>query len=139
MYKRKRKIALTCLLAALFNKNNKHKRKIALALLLVVLTIYAACLKPATVSKDDVHLRALAYRKAGLRLLNDGVKQTLSMKYGSPINRKPGVIDVAILIPVTTRKIKTPSLQTLPLMTESIPTIIATVESNFNYKVYVGF
>ena len=146
MYKRKRKIAWTCLLAALFNKKNKHKKKIALALLLIVLTIYAACLKLATVPKDDVHtvpkddvhLRALEYRKAGLRLLNDGVKQTLSMKYGSPINRKPGVVDVAILIPVTTRKIKTPSLQTLPLMTESIPSIIATVESNFNYKVYVG-
>ena len=121
---------------------DRHKRKIALVFMLVVIAIYAAfsikAFQPTTVSKDDPQWRAQEYRKAGLRLLNDGVKQTLSMEDGSPINRKPGVIDVAILIPVTTRKIKTPSLQTLPLMTESIPSIIATVESNFNYKVYVG-
>ena len=110
----------------------EHKRKIALALLLVVLTIYAglyviqsstinnAFQKTATVSKDMFW----------------GAKQILIMGEGS--DRKSGVIDVPILIPTTTNNVKSPSLKTLPLTTESIPSIIATAESNFNYKVYVG-
>ena len=48
----------------------------------------------------------------------------------------PGVI--ALLIAATTRKITSPSLETLALTTRCIPSLKATVEPGFIYRVYIG-
>lgn len=47
-------------------------------------------------------------------------------------------IDIAILIPTTTRTIKSPKLENLSLMTLCLPSIVATMESVYNYTVYIG-
>ena len=112
-----------------------HRRQIACGLLLVVLTIYAW-----------LFWRALNYSKTGLHQLNDVIERTIGRApcrrnasgNVSLSNRAPGVFNVAILIPTTTNMIKYPSLQNLTLMTECLPSIIATVEPRFNYKVYIG-
>jgi len=47
-------------------------------------------------------------------------------------------MDIAILIPTTTRNIKSPKLEKLSLMTFCLPSIVATIESVYNYTVYIG-
>ena len=131
----------------------EHRREIALALLLIALTIYAAlyAIQRSTTIKtyqkttnvtNDAFWGALNYRTTGLQQSNDNVKHISSIEdkglVDSHSNRKSGVTDVAILIPSTTYKIKYPSLQNLTLMTECLPSIKATVEPKFNYKVYIG-
>ena len=131
----------------------EHRREIALALLLIALTIYAAlyAIQRSTTIKtyqkttnvtNDAFWGALNYRTTGLQQSNDNVKHISSIEdkglVDSHSNRKSGVTDVAILIPSTTYKIKYPSLQNLSLMTECLPSIKATVEPKFNYKVYIG-
>ena len=131
----------------------EHRREITLALLLIALTIYAALYaiqrsttikayqKTANVTKD-AFWGALNYRTTGLQQSNDDVKHISSIEnkgiVDSHSNRKSRVTDVAILIPSTTNKIKYPSLQNLTLMTDCLPSIKATAEPKFNYKVYIG-
>ena len=147
--------------------NEQRKRIAAIALLWVAVTTYAVLYavqsstiinfyqKTTTVSKDTFW-KVLNYSKKGLQQLNDGIKQILSMGntsvigvkqilstenasvVGSPSEKEAGVIDVAILIATTTNKVKNPTLQTLTLTTECLPSIIATAESIYNYKVYIG-
>ena len=130
-----------------------QRGKIVIAIVLVAITLYVvlyviqrsiittAYQKTATMSIVKF-LRALDYSKAVLYHLNDGIKEIEdggnASVIGNPSNGKSGVIDVAILIPSTTNKIKNPSLQNLSLMTECLPSIIATAEPRFNYKVYIG-
>ena len=131
----------------------EHRREIALALLLIALSIYAAlyAIQRSTTIKtyqktenvtEDAFWGALNYRTTGLQQSNDDVKHISSIKdtglVDSHSNRKSGVIGVAILIPTTTNKIKYPSLHNFTLMTECLPSIKATVEPKFNYKVYIG-
>ena len=47
-------------------------------------------------------------------------------------------IDIAILIPTTTRTMKSPKLEKLSLMRFCLPSIVATMESVYNYTVYIG-
>ena len=51
---------------------------------------------------------------------------------------EPGLVDIAVLVPATTRKIKSPSLKNLSLTKICIPSIIATAEPNYHYKIYIG-
>ena len=131
----------------------EHRRKFVIALGLVALAVYAvnyvvqsstiitADPKTAIVSTEKFS-RALNYSKIGPHQTSNGVKQILGRGYTSvidnPSKRKSGVIDIGILIPSTTNKIKNTSLHGLTLMTECLPSIIATVEPKFNYKVYIG-
>ena len=122
----------------------KHRRKIAaMALLLVATTIYVVLYtiqsstisniyqKTATASRETFW-RTLELSKDGLQQLNNGI-------IGKLIDKEPGfIVDVAILIPTTTNKIKNPSLQKLSLMADCLPSIKATVEPLYNYKVYIG-
>jgi hypothetical protein len=47
-------------------------------------------------------------------------------------------MDIAILIATTTRNIKSPNLEKLSLMRFCLPSIVATMESVYNYTVYLG-
>ena len=47
-------------------------------------------------------------------------------------------MDIAILIPTTTRNIKSPKLEKLSLTTFCLPSIVATIESVYDYTVYIG-
>jgi hypothetical protein len=47
-------------------------------------------------------------------------------------------MDIAIFIPTTTRKMKSPKLEKLSLMIFCLPSIVATMESAYNYTVYIG-
>ena len=131
-----------------------QRRKIASVLLLLTLTtsiyvswyaIYSQTFvnvhKKKVILSNDAFGKALDFSKTGVLQSIDGVKMIPSSRdadvIGSPSERKSRVT-VAILIPTTTNRIKNPSLQKLTLMTESLPSIIATAESIYNYKVYVG-
>ena len=131
-----------------------QKRKIVSVLLLVALTtsIYASwnaiqsqtfvnAHKKKIIMSNDAFGKALDFSKTGVQQLIDGVKMIPSSRdagvTGSPSVRKSRVT-VAILIPTTTNRIKNPSLQKLTLTTDCLPSIVATAESIYNYKVYVG-
>jgi hypothetical protein len=43
-----------------------------------------------------------------------------------------------MLIPTTTRNMKSPKLEKLSLMIFCLPSIVATMESAYNYTVYIG-
>ena len=62
----------------------------------------------------------------------------LPIKTDASSIRESGRLDVAILIPATTNKVTNPSLDTLTLTTTCIPSIIATAEPQYNYRLYVG-
>ena len=47
-------------------------------------------------------------------------------------------MNIAILIPTTTRTIKSPTLEKLSLIRFCLPSIVATMESVYNYTVYIG-
>lgn len=47
-------------------------------------------------------------------------------------------MNIAILIPTTTRTIKSPKLEALSLMKFCLPSIVDTMESVYNYTVYLG-
>jgi len=47
-------------------------------------------------------------------------------------------MNIAILIPTTTRTIKSPTLDKLSLMRFCLPSIVDTIESVYNYTVYIG-
>ena len=47
-------------------------------------------------------------------------------------------MDIAILIPTTTRNITSPKLEKLSLMTFCLPSIVTTMERVYDYTVYIG-
>ena len=51
---------------------------------------------------------------------------------------KKSKMNIAILIPTTTRNVKSPKLDELSLMTFCLPSIVDTMESVYTYTVYIG-
>ena len=62
-----------------------------------------------------------------------GTSAQFKRRYGITSN-----MDIAILIAITTRNIKSPKLEKLSLMRFCLPSIVATIESVYTYTVYLG-